>query len=378
MRRALKEKNICDFSVLGTTPGPNRTTYGQGEPMSTQVKTNPKIWAVGGGKGGAGKTAVSSSLAIVLARSGFRCVVVDADFGAANLHTVLGALEPRRSLRDFLAGEVETLDEIACETPIPGLRLVSGSRARVDAANLDHPRRQKLLRHLRKLDADHVIIDLAAGSGFNTLDFFVSADLPLAVVTPEPTAIENTYHFIKASWFRSMRPAAHRPEVREGIRLALGTPHGQRTLSAKLLIETVRGIDPSAAAALQMTADAFRPALVVNRAASLVDRQLGQHIADGCDEALGSHVRAVGGLALDRAVPRAVERRQPVLEIFPNSEFADDIYATADRMLSPASAEPERDTSVGVGLLRRALGLTPVGYEKHQQIRHLAELSSTA
>ena len=49
---------------------------------------------------------------------------------------------------------------IACDTPIEGLRLISGSRARVDAANLDHPRRQKLIRHLSKLDTDHVLVDL--------------------------------------------------------------------------------------------------------------------------------------------------------------------------------------------------------------------------
>jgi flagellar biosynthesis protein FlhG len=345
--------------------------------MSTQIEARPRIWAVAGGKGGVGKTAVSSSIAVALARSGFRCVAVDADFGAANLHSMLGIWEPRRSLREFLAGEVGTLDEISCETRIPKLRLVSGSRARVDAANLDHPRRQKLIRHLRKLDTDHVIIDLAAGSSFNVLDLFVSADLPIAVVTPEPTSIENTYHFIKAAWFRAMRPAAQRPEVREALRMVLGGPRQQRSLAPKFLIEAVAGFDESAAAALQLTADAFTPALVVNRATSAVELVLGENIAAGCDEALGARVRSVGGLAHDKAVPRAVERRQPVLEIYPDSEFAHDVYSMTERMLASTFTPREHEISARGGRLRRALGLNPAGFKKHEEIRHLAELAGT-
>ena len=68
----------------------------------------PRIWAVGGGKGGVGKTVVASSLAVALARSGVRCVAVDADFGAANLHTLLGVPEPRWVLRHFLAARFGT------------------------------------------------------------------------------------------------------------------------------------------------------------------------------------------------------------------------------------------------------------------------------
>ena len=341
-----------------------------------QAQRRPRVWAVGGGKGGVGKTAVASSLAVALARSGFRCIAVDADFGAANLHTMLGVPDPRWSIRHFLGREISTLEEVACDTRVPGLRLVSGSRARVDAANLDHPRRQKLIRHLFRLDADEVVIDLAAGSSFNVLDFFVAADLPLAVVTPEPTAIENTYHFIKASWFRAMRPAAHRRAVREALRFVLGGGRDRRPLPPNLLLDAVAEIDESAGAALRRAADAFRPGLVVNRASSSAERVLGEHIAAGCYEALGARVRAVGGLGRDQSVARAVERCQPVLELFPSSGFAGDVFAMAERMLAPVEPQPELRPSQGAGRLRRALGLDRARAEKQQRIRHLAELAS--
>jgi flagellar biosynthesis protein FlhG len=328
---------------------------------------------VGGGKGGVGKTGVASSIAVALARSGFRCVAVDADFGAANLHSMLGVPEPRFSLREFLGGDAPTLEEIACETPVPGLRLVSGSRASVNAASLNHPRRQKLLRHLRKLDADDVVVDLGAGSGFNVIDYFASADLPLAVVTPEPTAIDNTYHFIKASWFRAMRPAVQRPEVREAVRFALGQM--RPGLPPALMIEAVGEVDASAAAALRRCAEAFRPGLVMNRARSAAERALGEHIATACRNSLGARVRAVGALAQDKAVIDAVERCQPVLESFPHSTFANDIYGVVERMLLPDSAQPEHSTSMGRGRIRRMLGLERQWSEKHRRIRHLADLA---
>lgn len=328
---------------------------------------------MGGGKGGVGKTGVASSVAVALARSGFRCVAVDADFGAANLHSMLGVPEPRWSLRQFLGGDAPTLESIASETPVPGLRLVSGSGAAAHAANLGHPRRQKLLRHLRKLDADDVVVDLGAGSGFNVIDFFSSADLPLAVVTPEPTAIENTYHFIKASWFRAMRPAVQRPGVREAIRFALGET--RPALPPGLLIEAVEAVDASAGAALRRSVEAFRPGLVVSRATSSAERALGEHIATGCRDSLGVCVRAVGGIAHDKAVTRAVERGQPVLERFPDSTFANDVYAVVERMLLPDSAQPQLSTSMDRRHFRRALGLDRRWEDKHRRIRHLADLA---
>ncbi len=301
----------------------------------------PRIWAVGGGKGGVGKTIVASSLAVALARSGVRCVAVDADFGAANLHTLLGVPEPRWLLRDFLGGEVRDLGEIACATPVPNLKLISGARAPVYAANLGHPQRQKLLRHLRRLDTDHVILDLGAGSSFNELDFFVSADLNLMVATPERTAIENAYQFVKAAWFRVMRPAALRPEVRESLRLVLGNRQNQRSLPPRELLDAVSQVDAHAGSQLRRLTEAFRPALVMNRVTSSAERALADQVALTCRDALGANVRSVGCLRRDKAVPQAVDRGHLVREGFSGSRFADDIHRMAERVLrAPCEATP--------------------------------------
>src|SRR5439155_22079763 len=100
---------------------------------------------------------------------------------------------------------VEKLDDVAVATGIERLRLISGARDVLDAANPRHAEKQKLLRHIRSLDADYVVVDLGAGTGFNVLDFFLLADVGVVVLLPEPTSIENAYRFIKAAFFRRLQ-----------------------------------------------------------------------------------------------------------------------------------------------------------------------------
>src|SRR5258705_13591767 len=94
-----------------------------------------RIWAVGGGKGGVGKSVVTSSLAAAMAGLGRRCVVIDADLGAANLHTLLGAARPKVTLSHFLTGEVESLADTMAQTSVPNLWLISGNQALLEMAN---------------------------------------------------------------------------------------------------------------------------------------------------------------------------------------------------------------------------------------------------
>jgi flagellar biosynthesis protein FlhG len=351
-------------------------------PAAKAHTTAARVWAVGGGKGGAGKTVVASSLAVALASLERRCVVVDADFGAANMHTVMGVPEPRWALRHFLEGDVDSLKEIACETPYSGLRLISGGRARCDGANLIHARKQKLLRHLWMLDADEVVIDLAAGSSFNVLDFFVAANQGLIVVTPELTSIENAYHFLKAAWFRSMRVAAKERSVREALVQAIAEGRERGGLTAKGLVGEVTKIDPAAGRILARRARSFNAALVVNRVASWEDRSLAEQIAHDAREALGARIRALDGLEYDESVPAALKEGKQVLERFPDSPFSQDLSAMVERLLWPdltsASSSPAaRRPGESLRRLRQALGLDRSWVEKRQQVRQLASVAAS-
>ncbi|HSF03844.1 MAG TPA: P-loop NTPase, partial [Solirubrobacterales bacterium] len=222
----------------------------------------PRIWAVGGGKGGVGKSVVAASLAAAIAGTGRRCAVIDADLGAANLHTLLGISRPARTLAHLLTGEVASLAELMVQTSVPNLWLVSGDQALLEMANPKHSQKEMLLRHIRRLDVDEVLLDLGAGSAFNVLDFFLLARRGLVVVTPEPTAIENAEHFLKAAFYRSLRVATQHPDVAAAIGRLRKDQRGWRVRSAPELIALVREIDPAEAKVLEERAEAFVPMLL--------------------------------------------------------------------------------------------------------------------
>ena len=82
------------------------------EEQNTSSKSTPQIWAIGGGKGGAGKSVVSTVMAFWLARIGKRTVLVDVDLGGANLHTLLGIKSPSKTLNDFITRKFEIVEDI--------------------------------------------------------------------------------------------------------------------------------------------------------------------------------------------------------------------------------------------------------------------------
>lgn len=170
-------------------------------PLPEQV--GPDIWAVAGGKGGVGKSVVAANLAVAVARRGLRCLLIDADLGGGNQHTLFGIEAPRHTLDAFLQGEEKDLTHVASPTRYQGLSLVSAACDAIGAANPKHSQKQKLIRHFRKAPVDVVLLDLGAGTSFNTLDLFLTARVQLIVTTPELTAIQNAYGFIKCASMRA-------------------------------------------------------------------------------------------------------------------------------------------------------------------------------
>jgi flagellar biosynthesis protein FlhG len=308
----------------------NETT-GAAKAAASESKA-PSVWAIGGGKGGVGKSIVTSSIGFSLSARGGRVAVVDADLGGANLHTLLGVPRPKHTISDFLLGRIPHLADAMSETSIRNLWLVSGSRAFLDAANPKHAQKQKLLRHLRRLNFDHVLVDLGAGSSYNVLDLFNAADRRIMVVSPEPTSVENTYHFVKAAFFRSLRQVPNDKEDR--TILADVTKEARReSLSPTALIDLVVRRAPGLGGRLRSAARGFSPMLLVNRVDTAEDRTIGYEMAAAARRHLGAHVRYVGALVQDAAVPSAVAKQKAVLQLFPGCAFARSLEEAVGRML---------------------------------------------
>lgn len=300
--------------------------------MTTPEIKVPRVWAIGGGKGGVGKSVIASNLAAILAADGKRVALVDADLGGANLHTLLGVPNPRANLSDFIGKKVKSLGQVMTPTPVENLWLVSGAKALVEIANLNYGQKTKMLRHIRALATDHVVLDLGAGSAYNVLDFFLAARKGVLVVVPEPTSVENAYHFLKAAFFRKLKRAEPRDQVRAAVAEAMKPANRAAVRTPRELISRVCDLDPEAGAALIDEANQFRPALIVNRVEGQRQERLGQDMVTACQDYFGVRLQFLGALPTDQIVARSVMDQRPAAKFYREIPFIAALKSVAEKL----------------------------------------------
>jgi flagellar biosynthesis protein FlhG len=162
-------------------------------PEAAENKT--RIITITSGKGGVGKTNISTNLAIAYAQMGKKVILMDADLGLANVNVVLGII-PKYNLYHLIRKQ-KAMSDIIMDTDY-GIRIVAGASGFAKIANLTEEERKNFVGELSELsNADILIIDTSAGVSNNVLSFVEAADEALIVTTPEPTAITDAYGIIK-------------------------------------------------------------------------------------------------------------------------------------------------------------------------------------
>lgn len=160
-------------------------------------KSTARVITVTSGKGGVGKSNVAINLGIQLRKMGNNVIILDADFGLANIEVMFGTI-PKYNLRDTVEGK-RSLREIITEGPL-GVKFISGGTGVEGLANLSKVQLGNLLRGVAELDeiADIIIIDTGAGISDSVLEFVASGSEVLLVTTPEPTSLTDSYSLLKA------------------------------------------------------------------------------------------------------------------------------------------------------------------------------------
>lgn len=320
------------MNTLRSAASPSTPSAASLEPTGTARVRPHRIIAVGGGKGGIGKSLVSSNLGVALASRGQRVLLVDADLGGANLHTCLGVNQPTATLSDFLLRPKSRLEDVIVPTGVPNLSLIAGALDVLDAANIKYAHKQRLLRSLQSQSVDYLILDLGAGSSFNTLDFFIIADHGILVILPEPTSVENAYRFVKAAFFRRLQQVESEYGIERLVERALSTREGANRTPMEL-VQHVRQQSPALAAKLEKELASFRVKLVLNQARSDGDAKVGAAVVSAWKKFFGLEMDDFGAIRYDDEAWRAVRKRRPIVLEKPESPSALGLQGLADRLL---------------------------------------------
>jgi flagellar biosynthesis protein FlhG len=323
--------------------------------MSTDPSRSPdrpsgsgaRLLAIGGGKGGVDKTFITANLATALARLGKRVVVVDVDLDGANLHTCLGVPSPRRSLADFVSEREDDLGKLLVDTPLPNLKLIGATHANLADAQPSHLRRVRLVRGLRQLDADIVLLDLGAGAHASVLDYFLVSDDGILVLQPEPTSVENAYSFLRAAFYRRMRLAMVGHGVRQLITTAMDQRNERGIRTPLDLLREIEATDTAEARRFVDTMRIFRPRIIVNGARTAEDVKLGFAVSSVCKKYFGIDAEYLGYVNYDDEARRSVSMRRPIVDLHSDADVSIYLQRIARKLLGLPSANTAQASATG-------------------------------
>lgn len=248
-----------------------------------------KTLALTSGKGGVGKSNIAVNLAITLALRGEKVCILDADTGLANINILLG-VAPQYTLEHLLNGE-KTLAEILVKGPA-GIHIIPGASGVANCVELAPEQQMLLMRGLDELEPhyDYLIIDTGAGISATVLHFVAATQMPIVIITPEPTSLTDAFSLLKV---------LRRSNFKRPVQVLVN-----------------------------MAPDVSRAQNIFNRFQAAVDKYIGLRII------------FLGSICRDQAIVNAVARQHPVALGAPSTQACQDFNLLADNIDKSYKASP--------------------------------------
>jgi flagellar biosynthesis protein FlhG len=249
-----------------------------------------RIVTVTSGKGGVGKSSFTLNFAIALSKKNYRVLVIDADFGLANID-LMSSVNPKYDLTAVLRRH-KKLRDIIVEGPA-GIGIVSGGSGVAELIQMNEFQLERIMGELMQLDdiADVILFDTGAGINDNILRLLRSSNDVILVTTPEPTAIMDAYALLK-----TVSATEHNCRIRVVVNKAETRQEANNTMQN-----------------LEKAASAY----------------------------LGIRIENLGCIPRDPLATRAVKEQTPLLMAYPASPAAQSIGHIVRRFME-LPAEPER------------------------------------
>ena len=284
------------------------------------MASSTQIITLGGGKGGIGKSIMCTNLAVGMALSGQKVVLMDGDFGASNLHALLGISHPPYGFQDLFTNSRLDPESLLIKTGIDNLKFISSAGDNPGSANIDPERVQTIISFLKQLKAHTVILDLGPGTSFNVLDFFNIHDQCIVMSTPEVTSVMKTFSFVRAALFRKI--SLHLKDAPELQRLVDHSHPSQadvETCTIDILRENIKKVDGSQTEEVEKIIRSFKPEVIINRVRNKKDLQTGDNLTNLVKKFLDVDLKYLGHVIESDQVRDSVEEMVPFLIKDPQS-----------------------------------------------------------
>ncbi|MBE9543766.1 MAG: P-loop NTPase [Proteobacteria bacterium] len=306
-------------------------------------KTNKKIIAVGGAKGGVGKSMLAANLAVGLALLGQKVVLADLDLGGADVHLYAGVKSLAKTWNDFLDKKVDSIKDILTPTAFKGLSLIGGDSSKLGSANLPYSQKLKIMRHLKELEADYLVVDLGGDTTYNGLDFFLLADQKIVVSGTEPASVLDSYAFVKVVFNRFLERffSEHKSLKDLAEQIRDGSLEKSKNYSLDFIYQEVRARDPEASVQLKKQFDQFRLSIVLNMTDSRKDVRIAESMQKLVKDKCFLDIGILGIIPFDKVVRKAARRFTPIVVENPKCQASRNIH----QMLAAIILHREQDAT---------------------------------
>ena len=302
-----------------------------------------QIIPIASGKGGVGKSLLAANLAIALGQQGKQVVLVDLDLGASNLHLAIGQKPSSASLGAWFT-EKSDFKDIVQPTDYQNVSFIAGDSQIPDLTSLKHVQKVKLIRNLKNIDTDYVILDLGAGTHQFILDMFLLSPQGIIVSAPAVTATLNGYLFLKNAVFRLLYTTFKRGSPgRKYLDETRQDSEKMRRLYIPQLVQGLQKCDPERTEIFTNRMKQFRPRLVMNMIDDPKEAERAQRIRSSCKQYLGLEIEYLGLMYRDMYQGKALSSQLPVIVYKPQSVLGQAVYRIADKVITTPAHKFDAD-----------------------------------
>lgn len=293
----------------------------------------PKIWCFASGKGGVGKSFVSSGMALSLAKLGKTVIAVDLDLTGANLHTSFGFGPTPISLRQYFEG-TKKLDAVTLPTKYSNLKYIQGFWDSWSPTELTEIQIENLFQDLKKFNADYILLDLGPGGTQHYINIMNRSDEKFLISTPDVSSIEKTYRFIESYLCYSLKDSATKESYSElisALQESRFKSDSSGFFSFRDHLKKAENIQLSPFTSI----DKNPIKLIINNTRNHAQHDLGFSMRSVCKKYYDLRLDYIGSVDHDGAALQIQKNKDHILDLHPFSPIVGQFLSTCKQLIDP-------------------------------------------